>query len=186
MTPITLLCDERQGATLGTESVSERQVNMAHDEKRGLLETLKAELRFLKDGGYWRPFRNDWRAQFTFEDSPTYLNCNASAKHLVPCSNCVPMSLIPVELRSVKWPCRQIPLNRAGETLDSLYRYADPSEVEITVRRWLEAQIQQLENKEAAATEEAHEETSNGPATDEDQQHCARLGNSHDWAFRIR
>jgi hypothetical protein len=120
--------------------------------KRDLLEVLKTELQFLEEGGYRYPFRNDWRAQFIFEDSPTCLNYNAPAKDFVPCSNCPLMGLIPAEKRSAKWPCRQIPLNGAGETLESLYRSADAAEIEIVVRRWLRAQIQRLESQKGPVT----------------------------------
>ena len=41
--------------------------------------------------------------------------------------------LVPPVLRSAKFLCRHIPLNSSGETLDSLYRHSDHSEIENTV-----------------------------------------------------
>ena len=49
------------------------------------------------------------------------------------------------ELRFGKIPCRQIPLNASGETLDSLYRYGDDHEIEDKLRNWLRTTIAQLE-----------------------------------------
>lgn len=125
---------------------------MVCGEQHDLLGILKAELKFLEEGAYRHPFRNDWRAQFVFEDSPTCLNYGVAAGDFVPCSECVLMPLIPADKRSAKSPCRHIPLNRAGETLDTLYRSADPSEIEITVRRWLKVQIERLENSKGKET----------------------------------
>jgi hypothetical protein len=68
-----------------------------------------------------------------------------------PCSDCVLMQLVPPERRSEKIPCRHIPFNGSGETLDSLYRYSDQNETEETVGNWLRATIQRLEEERAAA-----------------------------------
>jgi len=57
------------------------------------------------------------------------------------------MQLVPPELRSAPVPCRHIPLNAVGETLDSLYRYGDEHEIEETVTKWLQATISQLEEE---------------------------------------
>lgn len=123
--------------------------------KRDLLDLLKAEMKFLEEGGYRHPVRNDWRAQFIFEDSPVCLNYGAPAERLATCSTCALMAIVPPELRTAKWPCRQIPLNRAGETLDSLYRTAEASEIEVIVRQWLRQQIHRLEDETTATREGA-------------------------------
>lgn len=133
---------------------------MAHAENRDLLEILKAELSYIEGGGYQRRFRSEWRAQFVFEDSPTCMNYGVSARAFVPCRHCVLMPLIPAEQRAAQWPCRRIPLNRARETLDSLYRSADSLEIEIAVRRWLLAQIAHLESERTVPAKcPAHEES---------------------------
>jgi hypothetical protein len=41
--------------------------------------------------------------------------------------------------------CRYIPLNPAGETVDSLYRTGTQEELERALRSWLMATIQELE-----------------------------------------
>lgn len=113
-------------------------------DERDLLDVLKFELEFLEKGGYGRSPRQAWRPQFIFEDSPTCMNydCQESPE---PCTHCVLMQLVPPEYRSAKTPCRHIPLNEAGETLDVLYRYDNQPEVEESVGKWLRTTIAQLE-----------------------------------------
>lgn len=121
-----------------------------HKDERDLLEVLKFELEFLEKGGYGRSPREPWRPQFIFEDSPTCMNydCKESPE---TCSHCVLMQLVPPDLRSEKIPCRHIPLNAAGETLDSVYRYDDQHEVEETVGNWLRTTIAKLEETRSLA-----------------------------------
>jgi len=119
-------------------------------DERDLLEVLKFELQFLEDGGYGRSPRTPWRPQYIFEDSLTCMNYD-SKENPGPCSDCVLMQLVPPERRSEKIPCRHIPFNTSGETLDSLYRYSNQQETEETVGAWLRATIQRLEEERAAA-----------------------------------
>lgn len=121
-------------------------------DERDLLEVLKFELQFLEDGGYGRSPRTPWRPQYIFEDSLTCMNYD-SKENPVPCSDCVLMQLVPPGHRSEKIPCRHIPFNVSGETLDSLYRYSNQQETEGTVGAWLRATIQRLEEERAAARE---------------------------------
>jgi hypothetical protein len=127
-------------------------------DERDLLEVLKFELEFLKHGSYSRSLRTPWRPQYIFEDSPTCMNYD-SKENPGPCSDCVLMHLVPSERRSEKIPCRHIPLNAFGETLDSLYKYNDQNEIEETVESWLRATIQRLEEERMAA-QEAHSKQS--------------------------
>lgn len=120
-----------------------------HKDERDLLEVLKFELKFLEDGGYGRSPSSRWRPQLIFEDSPTCMNFN-SEEH-GPCTDCVLIQLVPPEFRSTQIPCRHIPFDESGETLDSLYRYADQVETEEVVRGWLRATIARLEEERAAA-----------------------------------
>ena len=115
-------------------------------DERDLLEVLKFELEFLEKGGYGRSPRAPWRPQFVFEDSPTCMNYDCK-ENPSPCSDCVLMQLVPLELRSETIPCRHIPINVSGETLDSLYRYGEQREVEETVGNWLRATIERLEEE---------------------------------------
>lgn len=115
---------------------------MAADQ-RGLLQVLRSELDFLKKGGYRRP---SWRPQFIFQDSPTCLNY-LRPRVPKPCSECVLVQLVPPERRNEKVPCRHIPLNELGETMDSLYPWATQDELEAVLAQWLLATIRKLERE---------------------------------------
>ncbi len=116
---------------------------MSHDE-RDLLTVLKAELEFLEKGGYRQTARSAWRPKFVFQDSPTCLNFDP-ARQPRPCSECALAQLVPQELATKKIPCRYIPLNERGETIDSFYRYGTEKELEPALRHWLKQTIQRLE-----------------------------------------
>lgn len=122
---------------------------MQKKDERDLLEVLKDELKFLESGGYARSPSTSWRPVFVFEDSPACMN-HGHMDDPESCSDCVLMQLVPPEFRSVRTPCRQIPLNDAGETLDSLYRYGDEHEIEETVVKWLQATVSRLEEERRA------------------------------------
>jgi len=119
-------------------------------DERDLLEVLKFELRFLEDGGYGRSPKAPAQPLYIFEDSPTCMNYDAR-DHREPCGNCVLMHLVPVEMQSARIPCRHIPLNESGDTLDSLYRRSEQYEIEEKVSEWLRAAIQQLEEDRTVA-----------------------------------
>jgi hypothetical protein len=115
-------------------------------DERDLLEVLGDELKFIESGGYARSPGTSWRPVFIFEDSPACMN-HDHTNDSESCSNCVLMQLVPREFRSARLPCRHIPLNAVGETLDSLYRYGDEHEIEETFIKWLQATISQLEEE---------------------------------------
>jgi hypothetical protein len=118
-------------------------------DERDLLEVLKFELEFLEKGGYGLSPRAPWRPQFIFEDSPSCMNYD-SKEDPAPCEECVLMQLVPEGDRKNAIPCRFIPLDESGETLDSLYRHGDQHEIEETMRGWLRATIQRLEESRDA------------------------------------
>jgi len=113
-------------------------------DKRDLLQVLKGELEFLEQGGYQNFAKTSWRPPFVFEDSPTcfYSDLPVSRR---PCSGCALMRFVPANRRASQAPCRLIPLNAEGETLDSLYRTATPNEIETVVAEWLKSRISTLE-----------------------------------------
>ena len=116
-------------------------------DERDAVEVLKSELEYLKSGAY--ADGESWGPRFIFEDSPTCLNFG-HRDNPRPCSGCVLMDFVPPELRSQKFPCRHIPLDAAGQTLDSLYRHCDRGEVEQAVCNWLRTTIQRLEQEREA------------------------------------
>ena len=119
-----------------------------HKDERDLLEVLKFELEFLEKGGYGRSPRAPWRPQFIFEDSPTCMNYD-NKEHPDPCGDCILMKLVPPEGWTKDIPCRHIPLDAAGDTLDSLYRTTDQHEIEDTFGSWLRVTIKRLEEERA-------------------------------------
>jgi len=130
-------------------------------DERELLDVLRFELQFLKDGGYGRSPRTPWRPQYIFEDSLTCMNYDTK-EGPAPCSECVLMQLVPPEQRSEKIPCRHIPFNVFGETLDSLYRNGTQQEIEETVGAWLQATIQRLEEERIARRQNRSKQTPSG------------------------
>jgi hypothetical protein len=109
--------------------------------KRDLLEVLKLELEFVRNGGY-RP-ASAWRSKLIFEDSPTCFNFGS--EHSRPCSECVMLQLVPEEHRGERVPCRYIPLNEHKETIQSLYATATHQELEAQLAEWLMNMIRRLE-----------------------------------------
>src|SRR5437016_14536846 len=111
-----------------------------------ILESLKFELRFLEDGGYGRSPRTPWHPQFIFEDSPSCLNFNASARPH-PCNECMLMQVVPEEHRELNTPCRLIPLSEKGQTVDYLYRCGTQTEMEEDLASCLGRKVKRLESQ---------------------------------------
>lgn len=123
---------------------------------RNLLALLRAELDFLEKGGYRQKGHASWRPQFIFQDSPACLNSDP-AQAPKPCSDCVLSELAPEILRRRNVPCRYIPLNEKGETIDYFYRFGTRDELEAALRRWLRSMIENLEKPEGSAEASASE-----------------------------
>jgi hypothetical protein len=150
---------------LGARIIKKDKEAAMQKDERDLLDVLKFELSFLGKGGYGRSTREPWRPVFIFEDSPTCMNYDCKSDP-APCSDCVLMQLVPPELRTGGKLCRQIPLNTAGENLNTLYRYGDEHEIEETLRTWLVTTIGQLEvlRKESHTADVKHS-PANGQVT---------------------
>jgi hypothetical protein len=116
-------------------------------DNRDILELLRFELKFVEDGGYGRSPHAPWRAPNIFEDSPSCLNFNESARPH-PCSECLLTKFVPPDAREQDVPCRFIPLDDQGQTIDSLYRSGTQMEVEEALSTWLRREISRLEAKQ--------------------------------------
>jgi hypothetical protein len=125
--------------------------------KQAVLEALKFELRFLEDGGYGRSPRTPWRPQFIFEDSPTCLNFDDPARPH-PCHECMLMQFVPEEFQEFNSPCRFIPLNERGQSVDYFYRCGTQPELEESLAGWLRAEIRRLEGEPVVEQPAAAEE----------------------------
>ena len=120
-------------------------------DKADVLEVLKTELNFLEMGGYSLGRWASFGPQYIFEDSPTCINYDQT-ENPSPCTGCVLMHFVPPERRSETIPCRHIPLNASGATLDSLYRNSDRRAVEEAVGNWLRSTIDRLEKQRTASS----------------------------------
>lgn len=123
---------------------------MAHDD-RDILEVLKFELRFLEDGGYGRSPHSAWRAPAIFEDSPACPNFRDPARPHA-CESCMLYDFVPQDRRGEEIPCRFIPLNPAGQTVDDYYRTGTQQEMEEALAHWLRERIQRIERERESAS----------------------------------
>ncbi len=119
-------------------------------DERDILEFLKFELKFLEDGGYGRSPHTPWRPSFMLEDSPSCLNFDDPARPH-PCAECWLMQFVPAEQREQSVPCRHIPLNDAGQTIEDLYRSGTQVEMEEALAQWLRREISRIEAERANA-----------------------------------
>ena len=69
-----------------------------------------------------------------------------------PAADCVLIRFVPKEHRYEAVPCRHIPLNESGETVDSLYRTGTNEEIEQMLQSWLQVTIRQLEETSEQAS----------------------------------
>jgi hypothetical protein len=110
---------------------------------RVILEVLRAELRFLEQGGYSQPAGTIRKPKLIFFDSPTCVNFRDPQRR-DPCSECALMTLVPLQHRPKPFPCHFIPLNEAGDTVNSLNPRDEAWRYE-TLGNWLRTMIAQLE-----------------------------------------
>jgi hypothetical protein len=129
---------------------------MLQDEHQ-ILELLKFELKFVEDGGYGRSPRTPWRPPFILEDSPSCLNLGDPAR-THPCSECLLMKFVPEELRNENSPCRFIPLNEKGETIDYFFQLELRAAAIEALAGWLRSEITRIEQQLANLTDPLLEE----------------------------
>lgn len=113
-------------------------------DDRDVLEVLKAELDFIEKGGYGRSPRTPQKAKSTFHDSLSCINYAAPEK-LHPCDECDLIDFVPAGDRNEEVPCHFIHLNELGETVDQLEAEDNQHKLEETLKSWLKARIQEIE-----------------------------------------
>jgi len=116
------------------------------DDKRDILEVLKFELNFLEQGGYGRSVRTPWRPTSIFQDSPSCINFN-DPERPHPCNECLLTDFVPENAQSEGVPCHHIPLNRDGESVDTMERQATQLELEEALKDWLRGTIARIEKQ---------------------------------------
>lgn len=117
-----------------------------YQTKKDVLTTLQEELAFLELGGYRSPQQAAWRPQFIFRGFPHLFELpkprEASAMPRMRADGFVPNGS-----KQERYPCRHIPLDDSGQTLDSLYRTATEEEAYAMAADWLKKTIAGLERK---------------------------------------
>ena len=120
-------------------------------DNRDILEALKFELAFLEQGGYGRSVRTPKTPTRIFQDSLSCINfCEPTRPQ--PCNECFLTDFVPQNAQREDVPCHHIPLNREGETVDTLRD--QQLELEEALGAWLRATIRRLEQERAAAKQE--------------------------------
>ena len=123
---------------------------MDRAQKQHMLEELKLEREFVRRGGYHASVRNPRREPTHLRDSVTCLNVNKS-EDLEPCDRCFWYDLVPEERRDREMPCRHIPLDAQGNTVESLDARGRREEAEEKLLAWLDQTIARLEKELAQA-----------------------------------
>jgi len=119
---------------------------MAKDD-RDILELLKTELDFIEKGGYGRSVRTPWKATSPFRDSLTCVNY-ALPEKAHPCAECHLIDFVPADKRSEELPCHAIPLNAAGDTVESFE--LNQAKLEESLKEWMRGKIREIESTRLA------------------------------------
>ena len=65
------------------------------------------------------------------------------------------MPLVPENMREQQVPCRFIPINKDGHTVDDFYRTGTQVELEEALTEWLRRQIARIEQERALGAAQA-------------------------------
>jgi len=123
-------------------------------DNRDALEILKAELDFVKKGGYAPSPGDPWQTKLALEDSPTCMK-HGQKEDQSSCAECLLMQFVPAGKRGEKVPCRHIPMTSHGDTLMHLYRGGTEEEIEGALSNWLQETIAKLEHEKSARMPQA-------------------------------
>jgi hypothetical protein len=121
---------------------------MAKDD-RDILELLNTELEFIEKGGYGRSVRTPWKATSPFRESLTCVNY-ALPEKAHPCAECHLIDFVPADKRGADLPCHAIPLNAAGDTVESLELEDNQMRLEESLKKWMRAKIKEIETTRLA------------------------------------
>jgi len=111
-------------------------------DERDILDLLKSELDFIEKGGYGRSVKTPWRPTSSFRDSLTCVNY-ALPEKAHPCSECHLIEFVPRDKQTEEVPCHFIPLNQAGETVETLD--ANEPKLEEALKEWMREKIREIE-----------------------------------------
>jgi len=117
---------------------------MAND-KADLIRLLESELDFIESGGYSAPSREPNKTPPMFYHSLICINHWQVPDHESEChEDCVLMHTVPQQHQSAALPCHYIPLNEAGDTVQSLEAKGNRAQLEEAVKGWLRKTIERL------------------------------------------
>lgn len=140
------------------------------ENKRDIIALLETELGVIEAGGYGRPPRarlseaDPWKPKSMFQYSVACINHWVDPLHPPDtCEGCVLLDFVPDEYKNEKVPCHFIPLNEAGDTVNSLEQTGDQERLEKAVANWLRTTLkklkEELEQELAAESAESDQKT---------------------------
>src|SRR4051812_37732221 len=101
-----------------SQPVPRREQMAAQRDERDVVKVLQMEELFLRVGGYDRPpASRPGGPSLIFQDSPACPNVGSDVKN-VQCAECALIHFVPTGKKNEAVPCRHIPLNDIGETVD--------------------------------------------------------------------
>jgi hypothetical protein len=120
-------------------------------DKADLIRLLEAELDVIEGGGYGLPAGQPNAERPMFEHSLVCINHWFVPGHKPEChDDCVLLEAVPEQHRTAGLPCHHIPLNAAGDTVESLERTGDRERLEREVKQWLRGTIERLKQQARA------------------------------------
>ncbi len=119
------------------------------EDTRNVLEVLRYQLNFIEQGG----LESLGQEASPFMGTMTCLNFGLPLRSHA-CHECLLYDFVPPEALLNDNPCNYIPLNKEGDTIESLMRKGDQRRLREEVSNWLRATIGKLE---AASMEVAAE-----------------------------
>lgn len=146
-----LLSDATKGSgkllTRATDD-AKLETKMMMKDDRNILVTLKQELDFIEKGGYGRSVKTPWKATSAFQDSLTCLN-HADPEKTRLCNECFLIDFVPTMSCAEAVPCHHIPLNDAGDSIETLEEEGNQQKLEASLKGWLNVKIRDLEESGA-------------------------------------
>lgn len=122
-------------------------------DDRDLLELLKDELAFIKQGGYGRSVPTPWLPKSVFQDSLTCINYGYPYR-AHPCNECHLVDYVAPDHVAEEVPCHFIQLNDAGETIEELEQKNEYARIEMLLKKWLQKRIGELEAQKANTSQQ--------------------------------
>ncbi len=115
------------------------------ENKRDIISLLEIELGIIEDGGYGRSPQMPRKPKSMFQYSVSCINHWIDPDHAPDtCEGCILLDFVPNEHKNRETPCHYIPLNEAGETVDSLEQAGDRERLEEIVANWLRTTLRRL------------------------------------------